>query len=82
MTNADVVATVDFRKGKELILKYKGGSQRIMVPIGVPIVMIAPADTSVLKTGVHVFVIAAQAADGSLTAQRIAVGTDGVKPPM
>lgn len=82
MTNANVEATVTYRKGKELVLGYKGGSQKIMVPIGVPIVTFKPGDKSLLKNGAQVFVIAQAAADGSLSALRISVGKNGVRPPM
>jgi hypothetical protein len=82
MTNANVDAIVNTNNGKELTLSYKGGSQKIIVPQGVPIVTFKPADKSVLKAGAQVFIITQQAADGSLTAQRILVGKDGMKPPM
>jgi hypothetical protein len=82
MTNANVDAIVNTNNGKELTLSYKGGSQKIIVPQGVPIVTFKPADKSVLKAGAQVFIITQQAADGSLTAQRILIGKDGMKPPM
>ncbi len=82
MTNANVDAVVDTNTGMELTLSYKGGSQKIVVPRGVPIVTFAPADKSLLKPGAKVFVIAQRVADGSLTAQRISVGKGGLKPPM
>jgi hypothetical protein len=82
MTNANIDATVDHRKGKELTLSYKGGSQKIIVPDGVPIVAFAPGDRSLLQPGTPVFLIVQPAADGSLTVLRISVGKDGVKPPM
>lgn len=82
MTNANVDAIVDTNNGKELTLSYKGGSQKIIVPQGVPIVSFKPADKSLLKAGIRAFIIAQQAADGSLTAQRISVGKNGMKPPM
>ncbi len=82
MTNANVDAMVEYHKGKELVLSYKGGTQKIMVPIGVPIVAFKPGDKSLLKSGAQVFVIAQPAPDGGLMAQRIAVGRHGVRPPM
>ncbi len=82
MTNANIEATVEYHKGKELTLNYKGGTQKIMVPAGVPIVAFAPGDRSLLEPGTQVFIIVEAAADGSLTALRISAGKDGVKPPM
>ena len=82
MTNANVDAIVDANNGKELTLSYKGGSQKIIVPQDVPIVSFQPADRSLLKAGAQVFMITQQAADGSLTAQHISVGKNGMRPPM
>jgi len=82
MTNANVDAIVDTNDGKELTLSYKGGSQKIIVPRGVPIVAFEPADRSLLRTGAQVFIGALQAADGSLTARYISIGQGGMKPPM
>lgn len=82
MTNANVDAIVSTNDGKELTLSYKGGSQKIIVPQNVPIVAFQPADKSLLKAGAQIFCSTRQAADGSLIAQRISVGKDGLKPPM
>ncbi len=82
MTNANVDAIVNTNTGEELTLSYKGGSQKIVVPKGIPIVTFTPADKSLLKAGARVFIITQQAADGSLTAQRMLVGKNGMKPPM
>ncbi len=82
MTNANVDAIVKTNNGRELTLSYQGGRQKIIVTKDVPIVSFKPADLSMLKTGAHIFCIAQQAADGSLTAQRISVGKGGLKPPM
>ena len=82
MTNANVDAIVERNDGKELTLGYKGGMQKIIVPPDAPIVSFVPGDKSLLKTGAQIFTIAQQADDGTLTAQRIMVGKDGMKPPM
>lgn len=82
MTNANVDAVVNTNTGKELTLSYKGGSQKIVVPKGVPVITFTAADKSVLKPGAKVFIITQQAADGSLTAQRMLVGKGRMKPPM
>lgn len=82
MTNANVDAIVDANDGEQLTLGYKGGSQKIVVPRDVPVVSFKPADKSALKAGAQIFCIAQQAADGTLTAQHISVGMNGLKPPM
>lgn len=82
MTNANVDAIVNANNGRELTLGYKGGSQKIFVPRGVPIVTFRPVDKSYLNAGTPVFIVARKAADGNLAALRILVGKDGMKPPM
>jgi hypothetical protein len=81
MTNANVVSVVQAAGGEELTLEYKGGSKKILVPPGTPIVTTTKADRSYLKPGEYVFAIARAEADGSMTALRIQVSKDGVKPP-
>ena len=41
-----------------------------------------PAEQSQLKAGVPVFGVVQQAEDGTLTAKRILIGKDRMKPPM
>lgn len=81
MTNANVAAVVKAAGGHELTLEYKGGSQKIVVPEGTPIVTTVPADRSLLAPGVYVFIAAQVAADGTMTVLRIQASKDGVKPP-
>jgi hypothetical protein len=58
------------------------GNPKIVVPEDVPIVNLEPGDRSVLKAGVKVVLFAAKGADGTITAQAISAGKDGVTPPM
>ena len=81
MTNANVASVVKSASGNELTLEYKGGSQKILVPDGTPVVDFVPGDKSLLVPGATVFVGAQVAADGKITAPRVAVSKDGVKPP-
>jgi len=82
MTNANVVSMVQSAGGQDLVLEYKGGSQKILVPPGTPIVTTVPADRSALKPGEYVFLGASATADGKLTMSgRIQVSKDGVRPP-
>ena len=80
MTNAIVSAAVQSAKGRELTLEYKGGTQTVTVPEGVPIFTTVPGDRSLLVPGAYLFTIARAGADGSLSAARISVSKDGVKP--
>ncbi|WP_347904809.1 DUF5666 domain-containing protein [Pseudomonas purpurea] len=81
MTNGSVGDLV-VSNGRTLTVNYKGGQQTILVPEDVPIVNLTPGDRSLLKPGVKVVLFATQGADGTLTAQSISAGKDGVKPPM
>lgn len=82
MTNATVSTVVSAGDGQTLTLTYKDGSQTIKVKPGTPIVTFAPGDRADAKVGAKVFLGAAKAADGSLTAARLLVGKDGLTPPM
>lgn len=81
MTNANVEATVAGTGGRELILKYPEGTQKLLVPEGIPLVRAVPGSRADLKVGEYVFAVAQVAADGKITAPRITVSKDGVKPP-
>jgi hypothetical protein len=82
MTNANVEAIVATAGKRELTLKYKDGEQKILVPEGVPIVRAVPGSRADLVVGEYVFVAAQAFPDGKMTALRIQVSKDGVKPPM
>jgi hypothetical protein len=82
MTNANVDAIVKHKNGNELTLGYKDGSQKIVVPPGIPVIAFKTADRSVLKIGEQIFCIAQKAANDSLTALHVSVGENGMKPPM
>lgn len=82
MTNATVSAAVQGTSGRDVDLAYKGGSVKVHVPIGVPVVTFVPAERADLKAGVPIFFGATKAEDGSMSAGRVIVGKDGVAPPM
>lgn len=83
MTNATVSTVVSGGDGQTLKLDYKGGgTQTIKVKPGTPIVTFQPGDRGDAKVGAKVFVGAAKAADGTLSAARLNVGKDGLAPPM
>ena len=81
MTNANVDAMVSAAGNQELTLKYKDGMQKVVVPQGVPIVRAVPGNRSDLKPGEYVFAVVQVAPDGKITAPRIQVSKDGIKPP-
>ncbi len=83
MTNARVAEVVSAPEGRVLILRYKDGEKRLLVPESAPVVAAAPADRLALVPGAHIFIFAAQRQpDGTLTASRVTVGLGGVVPPM
>ena len=82
MTNATVAAVAAGGDGQTLKLEYKDGTQTIKVKPGTPIVTFLPGTQADAKVGAKVFVGAAKAADGTLTAPRLNVGKDGMTPPM
>ena len=81
MTNGMVTAMVATGNGRELTLSYKDGAQRVVVPANIPIVTSQAGDRSLLVVGEYAFIAVTVAADGKLTAQRLQVGKDGVRPP-
>jgi hypothetical protein len=81
MTNATVASLVSATGARELTLQFKGGSHRVLVPENTPIVRTVPGTRADLVPGEYVFVAVQVAPDGALTAARIQVSKDGVKPP-
>ena len=81
MTNANVAASVAATGKRELMLQFKGGSQKIIVPESAALVRAVPGTRADLKPGEYVFAVVQKSADGKLAAPRIQVSKDGVKPP-
>jgi hypothetical protein len=81
MTNAHLAGIAQVTGGHEITMNYQGGSQKIFVPEGTPVVTSVPGTRSDLKPGEYIFSSAQQDADGKITAQRITVSKDGIKPP-
>lgn len=83
MTNANVVGIAAAPDGSLLTLKHKDGETEIDVPQDAPIVRIGPpGDAGLLVPGAAIFIVATQGSDGALTALRMIIEKDGVKPPM
>jgi len=81
MTNANVRSVVKAVDKREITVQYKDGSKRILVPENAPIVRAVPGTRADLTPGEYIFAGATQAADGTLTAPRIQVSKEGVRPP-
>jgi hypothetical protein len=64
---------------KMLSISYKGGRAQVAVPAGIPIVRFAPADKSILAKGQKIFAILPP---GATAAKSVAIGKDGLTPPM
>jgi hypothetical protein len=82
MTNATVAEAGEGGGGRRLVLRYPQGEKTVVVPPGTPIVKLVPADRSRIVPGAHLFAVASRQPDGSLVAERVTVGKDGVVPPM
>jgi hypothetical protein len=83
MTNATVDSEVASNDGQVLMMKYKDGEKKIIVPPTTAIVTYAPATKADLVPGAVVFVAGAKKLpDGMLEAPNITVGKGGVNPPM
>jgi hypothetical protein len=80
MTNGNVSTSASQDGLKQLTITYKSGKQIVVVPPTAPIVELRPDTLSDVSRGSFVFVDAAR--DGkSLTANLVAAGAAGLKPP-
>ncbi|HTZ36718.1 MAG TPA: hypothetical protein VMB84_11875 [Stellaceae bacterium] len=82
MTNATVGTVTQTPNGPLVHVKFNGGESEYTIGPDVPVLAPADGDTSLLKPGAAVFVIALKKEDGSLSSGRVYVEKDGIKPPM
>ncbi len=82
MTNATVDQSVAGNDGHTLLIKYKDGEKKVVVPVETPVVTYVPADKSDLKAGAKVIAFMKKLPDGSFETNRVSVGRDGLTPPM
>ncbi len=83
MTNATVAETVKGTDGQNILVKYKDGEKKVVVPPDTPIVTFVVGDKSELKPGARIIIFGAvKKDDGMLEANRVNVGRDGITPPM
>jgi hypothetical protein len=81
MTNATVADLVRTADARRLTLRYKDGEKLVVVPDGVPVVTFRPGESSLVKAGARVFIVATLV-DGKPTVSRLVIGRDGFAPPM
>ena len=81
MTNANLDGVAQVSGGNEITLNYQGGSQKILVPPGTPIVAFDPGTRADLKPGEWIWTNARTEADGKIVSERLNVSKGGVKPP-
>ena len=83
MTNATVAQTVSGTDGQNIMVKYKDGEKKVVVPPETPIVAFVSGDKSELKAGAKIIIFGAvKKDDGTLETNRVGVGRDGIAPPM
>jgi hypothetical protein len=83
MTNATVAETVKGTDGQNILVKYKDGEKKVVVPPETPIVTFVAGDKSEVKAGAKVIIFGAvKKDDGTLEANRVNIGRDGITPPM
>ena len=81
MTNGTVDQTVASVDGRLVIVKYKDGEKKIIVPPDARILAYQAADKSELKPGAHIAIVRAiKKLDGSLETNRVNVGRGEVVP--
>ena len=82
MTNATVAESVVGNDGHTLLIKYKDGEKKVFVSADTPVVTYVPGEKSDLQPGAKIIAFVKPLEDGSLEANRISVGRDGLTPPM
>ena len=83
MTNATVAETVKGTDGQNILVRYKDGEKKVVVPPGTPVVTFVAGDKSEVKAGAKIIIFGAvKKDDGVLEANRVNIGRDGITPPM
>jgi hypothetical protein len=80
MTNANLDGIAQASGGNEITLNYQGGSQKVVVPPGTPIVAFDPGSRADLKVGETIWTNARTEGD-KIIVERLNVSKAGVKPP-
>lgn len=83
MTNGTVGQQVNKVEGNTLTVKYQGGDKAVTVTPSTKVVALVPGNRDDLKPNEKVFIPGATpAGNGSVEANRLTVGKNGVAPPM
>jgi hypothetical protein len=82
MTNATAGTITKAGDGNVVSVTYKGTTSDYVIDADTPIFTYAQGDVSLLVPGAAVFIVAPKKDDGTITAARVTVEKDGVKPPM
>jgi hypothetical protein len=84
MTNGTVASKGAQGGGQDVTVSYSNGQHiQIHVPPNAPVVRLVPTDRSALQSGSKLFAVASRSGNSdSLKANFIAVGKDGLTPPM
>lgn len=80
MTNATVTTLAQAGEHTSMLLAFKDGEKRIVVPPHVTVVQSELADRSVLVPGAHLVLSLSQKPDGGYSIERITVGKNGSQP--
>jgi hypothetical protein len=80
MTNAMLEGVVETSGGRELTLNYNTGKVKVLVTPATTMSQSAPGSRADLKPGETVYVFARKGEGGKLTAVRVQVSKDGIKP--
>ena len=83
MTNATVAQTVAGVDGQVIDVKYKDGEKKVVVTPDTAIVAFVTGAKPEIKPGAKIIIFGAvKKDDGTLEANRVGVGIDGITPPM
>src|ERR1700749_4247918 len=82
MTNATVADTVAGVDGQNILVRYKDGEKKVVVPPDTPIVAFVTGNKAEIKPDAKIIIFGAtKKEDGTLETNRIGVGLDGITPP-
>lgn len=79
MTNGTVAGNEASAGGRRLTIAYAGGTADVTIPDGTPVVRFEPTERPSLAVGQKVYAVIPQ---GTTSAGFVAMGKDGVIPPM
>ncbi len=81
MTNATVAELARSPQGRTLMLRYKDGEKRVIVPDGIPVVTFKPGNPGLIVPGARVFIVTEKTGD-HYAPRRFMIGRNGFQPPM